>query len=293
VLRPLGAVAAETAPLSAREAELVSRIGNAPVLLRKVAVSSGAPRTLKALQRRGVLQVAAFTPSDACHVLGLQANWPGEAAERAARLAVRHRDMAEPSAERVREFCRAAWAETVRLTGRVILETALDRPLAGDPLVEAVCAGTPALGLVHLSIAPSVPVVAVGAPVDVYYGEVGKRLQCEIVFPPHRDVANALGAATGVVARAVSVEVTGDGNGAFRVHSAAGPKSFASAAEALAFAEAEARSEAGREATAMGAGDIETHVSVSRRLLPDALNDEGLFEALVTAEALGRPMLSR
>ena len=42
--------------------------------------------------------------------------------------------------------------------------------------------------------------MAVGAPARVYYGEVGRRLGADVVVPEHFEVANAVGAATGVVA---------------------------------------------------------------------------------------------
>jgi N-methylhydantoinase A/oxoprolinase/acetone carboxylase beta subunit len=55
-----------------------------------------------------------------------------------------------------------------------------------------------------VTITPSLPVVAVGAPARVYYREVGRRLDADIVIPEHFEVANAVGAATGVVAHAAS-----------------------------------------------------------------------------------------
>ena len=55
-----------------------------------------------------------FTPSDAAHVLGLQDNWPGPAAELAAKLMVRFRDMKLGDAERVD---RHGIAEELQLIG--------------------------------------------------------------------------------------------------------------------------------------------------------------------------------
>src|SRR6202008_4333720 len=98
----------------------------------------------------------------------------------------------------------------------------------------------------------------------------------QIVFPEHFDAANAVGAATGLVARTVEVEITGDGAGGFRVHGPHGPRSFADAASALSHAEAEAVVGARQAVLAMGAEAVETRVSVDKRLLPDALDDNGL-----------------
>ena len=129
-----------------------------------------------------------------------------------------------PSAqpERFERFC------------RVVLDTALGQKTGGDALLDAVCSGRGALGLTRIGISPEVPVVAVGAPVKIYYGEVGRRLAAKMVFPDFCDVANAVGAATGVVARTVTITVEGDGSGLFRLHGLKGTQSFGSGAEALA-----------------------------------------------------------
>jgi N-methylhydantoinase A/oxoprolinase/acetone carboxylase beta subunit len=186
-------------------------VGERPVPLRKIAVSSGAQRALASLKRKGLVQLAGFTPSDAAHVLDLQANWSRPAALVAARLLARFRDMRFPDDARVTAFCRGVWSETVRLTCRVIAEMALGRSFGDDAILEAVCSGRGELGLARLRISPSIPVVAVGGPVKVYYGEAARRLDCEMIFPPYFDVANAVGAATGVVARTVTVSIEGDG----------------------------------------------------------------------------------
>ncbi|MGH7187471.1 MAG: hydantoinase/oxoprolinase family protein, partial [Pseudomonadota bacterium] len=210
VLRPFGAAPAKTpAELSPREREILEHVGERPRPLRKIAVSSAALRTLASLKRKGLVQTGGFTPSDAAHVLGLQDNWPGPAARLAARLAVRFRDMKAGDVTRVDEFCRDVWSETVRLTCRVILETAFGGQSGDSAFVDAVCSGRGTLGLAAIAMSPTVPVVAVGGPARVYYEEAGRRLACKMVFPPFFDVANAVGAATGVVAQTVTVAVEG------------------------------------------------------------------------------------
>jgi N-methylhydantoinase A/oxoprolinase/acetone carboxylase beta subunit len=290
VVHPFGATGTPRASeLSAREREILDLVTDRPKQIRKVAVSSGAQRALAALKRKGLVQICGFTPSDAAHVLGLQANWSRPAAEKAAQLLVRFREMKMPSPERVRDFCKEVWSEVVRLTGRVILETALGQKTGGDVLLDAVCSGRGALGLTRIGVSPQVPVVAVGGPVKIYYGEVGRRLGAEIVFPDFCDVANAVGAATGVVARNVTITVEGDGSGLFRLHGPEGTESFGSGAAALAAAEALARKTALAAVAQMGAAQAEVKVSVARSYLPDAVDDNGLLEADVTAEAIGRP----
>ena len=290
VLLPFGARnGAATTELSAREREVLAAVTERPQALRRLAGSLGAQRAVAALKRKGLVQVAAFTPSDAAHVLGLQANWSAPAAQMAAQLGCRLRDMKFPTPERVQQFAHDVWSETVRLSARTILDTAFGEHLREDKLISAVCSGAEGLGLARVSITPTVPVVAVGGPVQVYYREVGRRLGCEVVFPEFGDVANAVGAATGVVAQTVTVRVAGDGSGLFMLHSTVGTRQFTDPQAALQAAGDLARQAATEAVQHMGAAHPEVRVTVTKQMLPNAVSDTGLLEAVVVAEAIGRP----
>jgi N-methylhydantoinase A/oxoprolinase/acetone carboxylase beta subunit len=290
VLLPFGArTGAAPAELAGRERELLERVTERPQALRRLADSLGSQRAVASLKRKGLLQVAAFTPTDAAHVLGLQGNWSARAARLAAQLGSRLRDMKFPTPERTDQFARDVWSETVRLSARTILDTAFGEHLREDKLIHAVCAGEPGLGLARITITPVVPVVAVGGPAPVYYPEVGRRLGCEVVFPEHGDVANAVGAATGVVAQTVTVRVAGDGSGLFLLHAPVGSRQFTDPQAALEAATALARQAAIDAVVLMGAADPQVRVTVTRQRLPNAVSDAGLLEAVVVAEAVGRP----
>jgi N-methylhydantoinase A/oxoprolinase/acetone carboxylase beta subunit len=290
VLLPFGAKAGmQTAELPPREAEVLRLVTEAPQPMRRLATSLHAQRAIAALQKKGLVQVAGFTPSDAAHVLDLQANWSKPAAVLAAQLGCRLREMKLPTPERTQAYAQLVWSETVRLTAKAILDTACGFTLPEDKLVQAVCGGASAVGLTQVSLRPSVPVVAVGGPVKVYYGEVGKRLDCEMVFPEFCDVANAVGAATGVVAHSVRVEVHGDGSGVFRLHSTVGSQQFTNAALALDAATTLARQSALDAVRAMGAADPQVQIGVTKTYFPNAVDDRGLMEAVVLAEGMGRP----
>lgn len=291
VLLPFGArTDAPTGELSPREREVLLQVSERPQALRKLAHSLSVQRAISSLRRKGLIQLSGFTPSDAAHVLGLQANWSSEAAYLVGQLGARLREMKFPTPERTEQFAHDVWNETVRLTGRAILDTALGVKLSDQQLIDAVCSGNAQLGLATLSIKPSLPVVAVGGPVKVYYPEVARRLGCEIVFPEHCDVANAVGAAIGVVAQTVVVRVAGDGSGLFVLHSTVGTQQFSDPAEALRRATEMAREAARAAVLAMGAQAPEVKLSLQKTMLPNANSDTGLLEALITAEAIGRPL---
>jgi N-methylhydantoinase A/oxoprolinase/acetone carboxylase beta subunit len=290
ILKPFGASGAlDTAGLSAREEDVLAMVQDRPQPLRKLAQTSGGQRAIAALRKKGLIQFSAFTPSDASHVLGLQDNWSSEAARLAARLMTRFKDMKAPTDERVTEFCRAVWDKTVALTARVILDAALGEAVQAEAVFDAVCSGRGNKGLVAVSLSPLVPIVAVGGPVKVYYPEVGRRLKCDVVFAPHCDVANAVGAAAGMVSHSVTVTVDGDGNGAFRVLGGGDAAVFGRGGEALRFAIQRAEQSALNLAMANGAHEARTSFSVEKSYLPDAQNDDGLLHARIVAEAVGRP----
>ena len=290
VLLPFGArVGGQAGELTPRERELLSQVTERPQALRRLATSLGAQRAIASLKRKGLVQVGGFTPSDAAHVLGLQANWSVDAARMAAQLACRLRDMKFPTPARTEQYARDVWSETVRMSARAILDTAVGEHLREDKLIHAVCAGDGVLGLARVQVAPVFPVVAVGGPVRVYYGEVGRRLGCEVVFPEHGDVANAVGAATGVVAHSVTVRVDGDGSGKFTLHSTVGTRHFTDPAQAIEAASALARQSALDAVLAMGGANPQVKLSLHKQLMPNAMGDAGLLEAVVVAEAIGRP----
>ncbi|MFM9999209.1 MAG: hypothetical protein ACKVP1_09900, partial [Burkholderiaceae bacterium] len=83
--------------------------------------------------------------------------------------------------------------------------------------------------------------------------------------------------------------VDGDGSGLFLMHSTVGTRQFSDAAAAIAAASDLARQSALDAVRAMGAADPQVKLSVRKQMLPNARGDAGLLEAVVVAEAIGRP----
>jgi N-methylhydantoinase A/oxoprolinase/acetone carboxylase beta subunit len=276
--------------LNAREAEILERVSDTPLPLRRVAVSSAAQRAVVALRRKGLVQLCGFTPSDAAHVLNLQANWSRDAAVLGAKLLARFRTMKLLDDDGLNDFCREVWSSAVTKSARIIIDTALGPMTDGDSLLEAVCEGRAGIGRAKISISPDMPIVAVGGPVRVYYDEVARRLGTKVVFAPYCDVANAVGAASALVVDRAIVSVEGDGNGLFRVHGGGKAEQFGSGRLALARGIELATALAQGQAVDRGAFEPRIDISVEKNLMPEARDDDGLLTATVTAEATGRPV---
>jgi N-methylhydantoinase A/oxoprolinase/acetone carboxylase beta subunit len=277
--------------LSPREADILKMVGDTPVQLRRIVQSTAAQRAISALRKKGLVQLCGFTPSDAAHVLELQNNWSAEAAILGAKLLARFRTMQIPDREGLIGFCREVWSATVTKSARIIINTALGSITDGNSFLEAVCEGKTSIGRANISIAPAMPIVAVGGPVKVYYDEVAKRLGTTVVFAPFCDVANAVGAASALVMDRVVVNIEGDGGGNFRVHAAGENQHFGSGKLALAWAIQQAETLALAQALSKGASNPTVDLTVDKKLMPEARDDDGLLTATVTAEAMGRPVV--
>ncbi len=296
-LKPFGEVAPpKVGALSAREAEVYASIGDKPMALRDIIFSPAAHRALNRLAALGLVQIAGFTPSDAAHILRLQSQWSREAALLGAALLLRWRRMTpvtETDEAPMLALAQDVVDAVVAKTGRVLIETLSERPIApDDPFVEAVVSGRHRFANLKVAVSPAFPVVAVGGPAPVYYPDVGKRLGGEIVLPDHGDVANAVGAGVGVVRARIMLELTMPGPGIWRVHHDDKPATFVDPTEALDYAMDYARDLARSGARDSGAADPDLDVHVDRVDIPGREGEKGLISATVIVESWGEPVMS-
>jgi hypothetical protein len=77
------------------------------------------------------------------------------------------------------------------------------------------------------------------------------------------------------------------------LHSTAGTREFDDPAVALEAGTELARESARDTVIAMGASAPQVKISVRKQMLPNAVSDQGLLEAVITAEAVGRPDAAR
>ncbi len=290
------------AHLSAVEARVWNALSGEPQRVSRLLNNAPGLAALRRLADAGLATIAAFTPSDALHVLGRQQGWSTEAAEAGAcLLASEERNIHGASeAASARAFCERTVEHVIRESVRVVAATALAHDprveahqgswgLLGDRLIDDVAAGRPFSKLLQGRLALATPLVAIGAPVQAYYPEVARRLHSSLSIPPHAAVCNAVGAVAGVVSQTVDVLVNQPSFGVFRVHDPAGARDFKTAEPAIEYARALSQRLALESARRAGAADphVESALIEHRAHMGAA---DYLAEALVRSTATGRPL---
>ncbi len=290
----------EAGGLGEREEALLGRIGDEVRPVGKVLKTRMDGAALARLVRRGLVQVAGITPSDASHVLGGLDSWDAQAARMALELVARKRTgSGNRLAEGPEELARMIVDRLTHQTSLALLETAfaeeeMDFGLSPATLAEHVLMQRGLdghRGLVRIESGLAVPVIGLGASAASYYGAVGARLGCEMILPAHGGVANAIGAVVGRVTIRRGGTVTSPSEGKYRVHLESGPQDYAASDAAMAALETVLRAEAQAEAEAAGAVDI--HVTARREVKEAQAEARRVFlEAEIVVEASGRPRIA-
>ena len=260
---------------------------------------------LRRLVDRGLVTVAAFTPSDAMHVLGKHCDWNVEAARLGAAILATEERNGGASKERdtPEGLCERTYQHVVRESARVLVETAL----AHDPgierkkgrwgplgmLLDDLVAGRTFSRLLDARIRFAIPLIAIGAPVRAYYPEVARRLGAHLVVPEHAAVCNAVGAVAGVVSEVCDVLVNQPAFQVFRVHDPAGSRDYSQEREALEDARRVSRQLALAAAERAGARDPHVETAVLEQRANAGTADDYLAEATVRSRATGRPATGR
>lgn len=292
------------AHLPALERRIWSQLELEPRQVSSAVRNASGLEALRRLADAGLVALAAFTPSDAMHVLGVQHEWCREAAECGARiLAIEERNArAAPAAASAREICERTYEQVVRLSGRALIEAALahdpglEAPagtwgLLGERLIESAVAGQPLSQWMHASLGLARPLVAIGAPVGAYYPEVARRLGVPLRIPEHAAVCNAVGAVAGVVSQSVEILVNQPSFKVFRVHDPAGSQDYPDSQPALDHAERVSRVLALQAARRAGAADPHVDTTVIERRARVGPGTDYLAEAIVCSTAVGRPFV--
>lgn len=288
--------------LTALERRVLGALALEPRSVSAVVHNAAGMEALRRLADAGLAVIAAFTPSDAMHVLGRQHGWCTEAAELGGRvLAIEERNgRAVSVAASPQALSERAYEHVVRESARLLLAAALGhdpgievknaRPGAlGELLIEEVAAGRAFSQLVHAKLELARPLVAIGAPVEAYYPEVARRLSAALSIPPEAAVCNAVGAVAGVVAQTVEILVNQPSFKVFRVHDPAGSQDYPEPEPALEHAQRVASELALAAARRAGAADPHVETLIRERRASMGPGAAYLAEAVAQATATGRP----
>ena len=284
------------AGLTAPEAKLFATVTAEPQPLDRLLSSTAQAATLNRLVARGLVHVCGFTPSDAAHVLGRQANWDAATARLGAELFARRRDgRGQPIAASAEALCERVLAALTRRSAEVILETAFAEDGLDGAATVAHALVRRAMdargGIARVAVALDRPVVGLGASAALHYAGLPPLVGNACVLPADADVANALGAVVGQVRVTAEARVSQPKEGLFRMSAGETMRDFLSEEAAMAAAEAAIATLAGERAREAGAQDAQ--VTIEREIKAATVEGSRSFiEALLTATASGRPRVA-
>lgn len=284
--------------LSAEDARLLAELAEGPRSLRALAETLGPAallmRRIEALEARWLVARAAFTPTDALHVLGRFNRWDAEAARWGALLLAAQANLTpEDLCERV--VAQVSRQAAVALIGKALSDEGLPPHEMAGAGMEALLAR--ALGEVSdsalgVEMRLHHPLIAIGAPAEAYLPRTAHLLHTEVIVPPHAEVASAVGAAVGSVIQQVRVELRPlDSRGTFRLYLPDGVADFETVEEGLAHAQQIVPPLLEALAQQAGADQYEVHVARYDRRAPIAAGwgEEVYLGTELTFTAVGRP----
>ena len=284
--------------LTRSEARLAKKaLTNGPSAISDLAATQLALGAVDRLISRGLLGLAAFTPTDATHLTADFTEYDGDAAWLGAKLMARQRNgLGNPTAVDAETLARMTLDELHRRSAIALMDAALAHQGAGESLVSL----NPLLinslikkadddSLVTISMRLDTELVALGASAATHYPHVAACLDIDLAIPTHAEVAGAVGAAVGSVRQRVMITVTQPTEGKFRVHLPQGPADFGILEEALDKARDAAKQLAESRALNAGATALEVEMTEQIKLVPLASGTDMFIEANIQATAAGTP----
>ncbi|MEQ1873901.1 MAG: hydantoinase/oxoprolinase family protein [Ilumatobacteraceae bacterium] len=253
-------------------------------------------RVMERLVQRGVLQLAAFTPTDAAHVLGMQSMYDGVAAAKAAELFARHRDrLGRAIAADAATMAQLVIDTLVRRSAEAVLAAAFVHdglpPEAVDQQVVQVALNR-GFSVAAVTVGLQLPLIGLGASAPAYYPLVAALLGAESQIPADADVANAVGAVVGRVRLSRTCVVTAPQHGQYLVHvEGETPAMFTDLEDARTFAREHLSVVLAGEMVTAGAPVFETIENWSENIV-DLGGMDMFVEGSLTITASGRPRRS-
>jgi N-methylhydantoinase A/oxoprolinase/acetone carboxylase beta subunit len=136
-----------------------------------------------------------------------------------------------------------------------------------------------------------IPVIGIGAPVEAWLPKMAEKLHTELIIPPHAEVANAVGAATGKIMETVKVLIKpGEAGSGYLMHAPWERRVFEELDEAVNFALNEAKARAAATAEKAGAKNYELVVNHEDVYANTGMIENDIYvESRIEVTAVGRP----
>lgn len=241
--------------------------------------------------RKAVVEAISLTPTDILHVTGELALWDAEASRACALL------FAKKMGLELDEFVDRVGAEIGNAARLACLDAALRfggaKEVATATLGRLVeDAGEDALVAAEFTLRTDI--VAVGAPVEAWFPDVGERLHTQVIIPKHAEVANAVGAAVEQVRVKVDALVRPDWERkTYRAHAPEGVDEFASRYQAEQWAMENALRTARERIQEWGGANAEVAEKIEPYHVVDGEGNSIYIETRITVEAIGNPSAIR
>lgn len=284
--------------LTRSEARLAERaIDAGPTAIADLAATQLALGAADRLISRGLLGLAAFTPTDATHVTGDFNAFDDDAAQLGAELMAKQRNgLGESTAANADGLARMTLVELHKQSAIALMDAALAHQGAGENtvsqnplLMNSFINKSADQPLVNISMRLGTKLAALGASAATHYPHIADLLDVALTVPSHAEVAGAVGAAVGSVRQRVMITVTQPADGKFRVHLPQGPADFGVMEEALENARMAAKQLAATRAKSAGATAIDIKMTENIKLVPLDSNKDLFIEATIQAAANGTP----
>ena len=284
------------AALEGVEQAVLAAMGGRVAVASKALSTMQLRRVMERLVQRGVLQLAAFTPTDAAHVLGMQSTYDVGAAAKAAELFARNRDrLGKALAADGTVIAQLTIDTLVRRIAEAVLSAAfvhdgLPADTVRQPVVQA--ALDRRYTALDVSIGLHSPLVGLGASAPAYYPLVAALIGARSLVPGDADVANAVGAVVGRVRLSHECVISAPAQGQYLVHVAGEtPVMFTDLGAARGFAHGHLLAALSADMVAAGAPVFETKEQWREQTV-DLGGMEMFVEGALTLTASGRPELA-
>ena len=286
--------------LTELELKILESIKNEPHTIYYIAKKLGKDPNLLPWERLvqiGSIHRAGLTPTDILHYTGKFNVWNVEAANMGIKI------MARRMALREKDFVEKVLDLVYYKIFRLIVETGIKNTLgivfsddsAEEKLLYRMFNRKKfKKEIVNFSAKLTVPVIALGAPVQAYFPESVNRLNTRLLIPENADVANAIGTVNGNVEERVQILIKPTEGGAYYVYTPEGRKIFMKLEECYEYGEEYGREYAYNKAVESGASDIkiivernEKYGTLAGNILDE--NNKIFIESIIEVTAQGKP----